>query len=75
MKSVAAVAGLCLVLSACNNLHTYVKPGTDVVATQADIEACKAVMAPFPSRDDAKEAFDKCMAGKGYEKEVKKYHL
>lgn len=75
MKRAAALAGLCFALSACNNLHTYVKPGADAVATQADIEACKAVMTTYAGGDDAKEAFDKCMAGKGYEKEVKKYHL
>lgn len=75
MKRAAAVAGLCFALSACNNLHTYVKPGTDAAATQADIAACKSVMAPYGSSDEAKDTFDKCMAGKGYDKQVEKYRL
>lgn len=74
MKRATTVAGLCLFLSACSNLYSYAKPGVDSVATQTDIEACKAVMAPYTG-DDAKDAFDKCMAGKGYEKKVEKYRL
>ncbi|WIM06538.1 MAG: hypothetical protein OHM77_04530 [Candidatus Nitricoxidivorans perseverans] len=70
-----AVIAACLLLGACSNLHTYVKPGTDSVAAQSDIEACKSAMAPYASGDDAKEAFDKCMAGKGYEKKVEKYRF
>ena len=75
MKNTALLAALALLLGACSNLYTYSRPGTDAVAMQADIEACKTVMAPNSGGDEAKEAFDKCMADKGYDKTVAKYHL
>lgn len=75
MRNAATVAGLALFLGACSNLYSYTKPGADAAATQADIAACKSVMAPYGSSDEAKDVFDKCMAGKGYDKQVEKYHL
>lgn len=74
MRRATTVAGLCLFLGACANLYSYSKPGADSPATQTDIEACMAIMAPYTG-DVAKEAFDKCMADKGYEKKIEKYRL
>lgn len=75
MKNAAMLASLALFLGACSNLYTYAKPGADAKVLQADIEACKTVMAPYGSADEAKDVFDKCMADKGYEKKVEKYRL
>ena len=77
MKSAVVVAaGLCLVLGGCSNLYSYHKAGADAERTQADIMACNKELNPYAyTGDDAKEAFDKCMAAKGYDKKVEKYRL
>ena len=75
MKTIiATAAGLGLLLGGCANTHVYTKDGANVDVTHADMMACKSVMAPLTG-DQAKEAFDKCMADKGYEKKVDKYRL
>ncbi len=75
MKSSAVFAvSVFLLLSACANTYTYTKGG-DNAALQDDLIACKAVMGRQASGDDAKDAMDACMAGKGYEKVIDKYRL
>jgi hypothetical protein len=75
MKSiVTATAGLCLILGACANTYTYSKNAGNNDALQDDLIVCKTVMARQVG-DDAKDAMDKCMADKGYEKKVDKYRL
>jgi hypothetical protein len=75
MKRIIVVSGACLALAACANIHSYEKDDTDIDKKDADMMACKSEMASYSSRDEAKEAFDKCMAGRGYEKQVKKYGM
>lgn len=74
MKTIFPLALVSLALGACANLYSYSKEGADSAKTQDDIAACKTVMAPYTG-EDAKDVFDKCMAGKGYEKKVEKYRL
>ena len=71
---VTAIVSLSLLLSGCANTYTYAKDGSNSEATHADMMVCKSVMNAL-SGDAAKEAFDKCMADKGYDKKVDKYHL
>jgi hypothetical protein len=73
MKAIIAVASLCLLAAGCANTYTYAKDGNNE-ALQDDLNECRSVMARQVG-DDAKEAMDKCMADKGYEKKVDKYHL
>ena len=75
MKTTAiAITCLCLALTGCANTYTYAKDGVNHEATHADMMVCKSVMSSLTG-DEAKDAFDKCMADKGYEKKVDKYHL
>jgi hypothetical protein len=75
MKTIVTAAiSLCLILGGCANTYTYLKAGADTEATHADMLVCRSVMARLAG-DDAKEAFDKCMADKGYEKQIDKFHL
>jgi len=62
-----------LTLSACANTHAYRKSDADEAQTAADIDACRKQANPFSSREEAKEVFDKCMAARGYDKEVVRY--
>ena len=71
---ITAAAGLCLILGACANTYTYSKNAGSNDALQDDLIVCKTVMARQVG-DDAKDAMDKCMADKGYEKKVDKYRL
>ena len=76
MKRMLVAAGLCLVLGGCSNLYSYKKEGADAERTQADIMACEKELNPYSyTGDEAREAFDKCMASKGYGKKVEKYRL
>lgn len=72
MKNAVLIAAL--VLGACSNTHVYVKSGSDVHASDADMSSCRTAMSPY-SGNEAKATFDKCMADKGYEKKIDKYHL
>ena len=75
MKTAISLAALCLLVGACSNTtYTYTKSGGTDPALQDDLAQCKTVMARQVG-DDAKEAMDKCMADKGYEKVVDKYRL
>lgn len=63
----------CLVLAGCANTHAYTKSGANDAQTQTDIDTCRKQANPYSSREEAKEVFDKCMAAKGYDKEVVRY--
>lgn len=75
MKRMIVLGGLCAALVGCANIHSYDQEGKDIDAKDPDMMACKTEMSSYSSRDEAKEAFDKCMAAKGYEKRVKKYGM
>jgi uncharacterized lipoprotein len=72
-KLIIAATALAL-LAACSNLYTYVKPDADVERTQADLRACNSEANPYTG-DAAKEALDKCMADRGYTKQVESYRF
>ena len=73
MRSLIAALAVCAFVSGCSNTYTYARSGNND-ALQDDLNECKSVMARLTG-DDAKEAMDKCMADKGYEKKVDKYRL
>lgn len=76
MKSMIILGGFCLMLAGCANIHSYEKEGgVDSEKRDADMMACKEQMSAYSSRDEAKDVFDKCMADRGYEKQVKKYGM
>ena len=75
MKTVMCAAALSLLVCACSNTtYTYARPGGSDQSLQEDLSECKGVMAREVG-DDAKDAMDKCMVDKGYEKVVDKYRL
>lgn len=74
MKRTLLLGALLAVLAACANEHVYTKSGSDAERTHADMMACKSEAAVHPGAE-AKAAFDRCMAGKGYEKEVSQYRF
>ena len=74
MKTKIAVVAFVSLLSACASSYTYVKEEANNELLQEDLKACKSVMARLHG-DDAKEAMDKCMADKGYDKRIDKLRL
>lgn len=72
-RSVLLTAALAA-LAGCANEHVYTKSGADAERTHADMMVCRSEAAAHPGAE-AKAAFDQCMAGKGYEKEVSKYRF
>lgn len=76
MKNAIFAVALGLTLAGCNNIHSYRKDGADIHRTQDDTLACQRQVNPHGlTGDDAKDAMDKCMADKGYTKQVEKYRL
>ena len=62
------------ILDACANTYGYSKNAGNNDALQGSLIICKTVMA-LQVGDAARDAMDKCMADKGYEKKVDTYRL
>lgn len=73
--AVVILGGFVLALAGCANQHAYVQENVDVLKHDTDLAACRSVMSAYSSRDEAQDAMDKCMAGKGYSKVVSKYGM